>query len=165
MTTEIHTFAGAYDDVSVARGDFEAVRALHHDKTIDGFQAAVFTKREDGKVKIVDTVSTTRTAGAEWGLALGAILGVLFPAGVLFAALEGAGIGALAGNAAKGWTHWDLRAIGDALEAGETGVIVITRDTKMLDADDVLPHAKKSVKQVVEVDPNKLDALLADLGD
>jgi uncharacterized membrane protein len=161
----VYTFAGSYDDVAEARADLDGIRELHAEKWIGGFQAAVFSKNADGKVKIVDTISTTRTSGATWGLALGAVLGLLFPAGVLLAAIEGAGLGALTGNVAKGWTHWDVKEIGAALESGETGLIVIARATPQVAAEQLLKNAKQTVKKRVDLDQETLEPVLAELGE
>ncbi len=152
---DIFLFAGSYDHLEDAKLDFSALEDLHADKWIGAFQAAVFEKRDDGKVKVVNTTSTTRTAGAKWGGILGIVFGMLFPASILFTAIEGVAVGAVAGNLAKGWTHWDVEAISRTLERGTAGVIVIAYVRPELGPEHVLRHAGTRTK--AQLDQNSIE--------
>ena len=152
---DIFVFAGAYETLVDAKVDFSALEDLHADKWISAFQAAVFEKRGDGKIKVVNTTSTTRTAGAKWGGILGIALGMLFPASILITTIEGAVVGAAAGNVAKGWTHWDVEAISKTLEPGSAGVIVIAYARPELGPEHVLKRAGTRTK--AKLDQNSIE--------
>ena len=117
-----------------ARADFDAVRALYDEiKASDKFDAAVLSRNEKGKVHIDKTyeAGTRHEAlrGLGWGLAAGAAA-ALFPAIGIGAALavggtSGAAIGALVGHHQKGMDRGDLKKLGDVLDAGQAGLIVV----------------------------------------
>lgn len=142
-------FAGAYTDKAAAEADYAAIKQLHHDKVIGKYQAAIFGKREDGKIKIIDTVSTTRASGAKWGLAVGAVAAVMFPPLLLADLAGGAAVGALSGNVLKGWGAEDLKKIGADLDVGEIGVLLVAQAGPDLEAEHVFPKARYSSKNDV----------------
>jgi uncharacterized membrane protein len=128
-------FVGVYDDVSDADADYELVKDLHTKAgLIDAYDAAVIEHRADGKVKITKKHETpTRVGGvlgAGVGLATGVVL-VLFPfaaiGGGLLAATTGGGaiLGALAGHAAAGMSRKDLKELGEHLDTGQAGLVVV----------------------------------------
>ena len=118
-------YAGSYADGFEAETDFRDIKAAHHAGLIDKYQSALFTKEDDGKVKVLNTDSTTRGSGAKWGLATGAVVGLLFPPSLIAGLIWGGGIGTLVGHLAKGWSHKDIKELGEALEVGQTGVVLI----------------------------------------
>ena len=130
----LYVLAASYDSVEAARADFEAVRALYNEiKASDKFDAAVISKSEKGKVHIDKTyeAGTRHEAlkGLGWGLAAGAAA-ALFPAIGIGAALAiggtgGAAIGALVGHHQSGMDRGDLKQLGDVLDSGTAGLIVV----------------------------------------
>ena len=139
-------FAGSYSDRSAAEADFEAIKDLHRDKLINKYQAAIFEKQADGKIKIINTVSTTRATGAKWGAAVGAVAGVMFPPLLLADIAAGAAVGALTGNVLKGWGAEDIKKIGADLDTGELGVLLIAQAAPDLGADKVFSRARRADK-------------------
>jgi uncharacterized membrane protein len=139
----VYAYAGSYADMDTAKGDFEAVSKAHHAGTIGKFQAGIFTKDADGKIKIVNTTSTTRTTGAKWGLVVGAIAGVLFPPTLIVDLVAGGSLGAMSGNLVKGWGAAELKTFGDALDAGDVGVIAMAEGLHSEGAPELLPNAAR----------------------
>ena len=150
-------YAGAYASEDVAKSDFEAIKEAKHAGLIGKYQSALFTKEPGGKVKVLNTDSTTRTSGAKWGAAVGAVAGLLFPAGLLAGLVWGGGIGALAGNIGKGWYASDIKDLGDALDAGESGVILVAQATLDVAANRILKNAVKTEKKQVDADAEGID--------
>jgi uncharacterized membrane protein len=145
--SDLFMYAGSYADATAARGDYDQLSQLHKDDMIGKYQAAVFEKRADGKVKVIDTVSTTRSTGAKWGAGIGAALGLVFPPAILVGAAEGAAVGALAGNISKGWFKGDIKRLADELEPGQAGVIAVAEAGESLDADAVMTRSQRSQKE------------------
>src|SRR5262245_32726607 len=145
--------ANQYDSEADALADFEAVRKLYTDLgLIDTYDAAVLTRGTDGKVKIVKRVEEpTRQAGKMGvliGLAAGAIV-ALFPAvslGIGAAALSGGaiggGIGALAGHVAAGMSRTDLKDLGELLDKGTSGLLVVAATDVSGRVDAAITRAK-----------------------
>ena len=148
-------FAGTYDSVDAAETDYQAVMALYYEMNLmDTFDAAVITRTEKGKVKIVDKhEQPTRQAagkGARMGLAAG-LVAALFPAVALGAgmlatsAVAGGAIGALAGHAVGGMSRGDLKDLGELLDNGQSGLLVVAAT----DVGDRVAGALKSAQKVV----------------
>ena len=117
-----------------ALDDYDAVRAAYEDLgVIDTYDAAVVTKDQKGKVKIVKKVEEPTRQGALGGLAVGLAVGALvalFPAVAIGAGLAvggaaGAAIGATAGHVAAGMSRSELKDLGELLDAGTSGLIVV----------------------------------------
>ncbi|MGH3145939.1 MAG: DUF1269 domain-containing protein, partial [Rubrobacter sp.] len=121
----VFLYAGEYESVEDAKADLEALKELHREHVVGTYDAAVITKNEDGKVKIVDKIEKPTQHGGWAGLAAGAALGLIFPPGMLVTGLMGAGAGALIGHLEGGMSRSDLKEIGEMLEDSEAALIVV----------------------------------------
>lgn len=146
---DVFVLAGLYDGQAQARMDFDQLGQMHKQKVIGRYQAAIFEKQPDGKVKVLDTTSTTRTTGAKWGAAIGAAIGLVFPPALIATAAEGAAIGAIAGNLSKGWFKGDVKSLGEELQPGEAGVVAVTEAGPAIDERTLLTTARKTQKEHV----------------
>ena len=160
-------FAGVYGSTDDALADYEAIKDLHTDVgLIDAYDAAVIERRDDGKVKIVKKHETpTRVGGVLGGgvgLATGLVL-VLFPAaaigGGLLAATTGGGafLGAIAGHAAAGMSRKDLKELGEELDAGQAGLVVIAVSDMEAKVESAMTHAKKVEAKQMSADHEQLE--------
>ena len=161
-------YAAEYGSLADAEADYEAVKALYYElELVDTFDAAVIEKKDDGKVKIVKKhEQPTRKGGwvgAGLGLAAGATL-LLFPAaavgaGVLVGATGGgAALGALAGHVARGISRHDLKEVGESLDTGDAGLIVIAAVDVEKRIDEVLVRAEKILQKEIKADRKELEA-------
>ena len=124
-----------YPDVESAEADYQLVKALHVEaEMFDAYDAAVVHRREDGKVKISKKHETPTRVGGVLGGGVGLATGlvvVLFPfaaiGGGLLAATTagGAVLGAVAGHAAAGMSRDDLKELGQDLDEGQAGLVVV----------------------------------------
>ena len=146
---DVFIYAGRYEGNAQARMDYDRLSDLHKQDIIGKYQAALFEKQPDGKVKVLDTTSTTRGTGAKWGLAIGAAVGLLFPPALIISAVEGAGIGAIAGNLSKGWFKGDVKRVADALQPGQAGVVAVAEAGETLDEMMILAAATEAQKERV----------------
>jgi uncharacterized membrane protein len=153
--------AASYDDVAEAEADYEAVKALYYDvKSSHDFDAAVVQRDEEGKVKVVKKHEQPTRHGAAhglgWGLAIGAAAAI-FPAigiagGLAAGGGAGATIGALRGHMKGGMRDSDLKQLGEVLEAGDAGLIVVYA-TNM--ADHIAATIKAANRHISEeIDAN-----------
>ncbi|MFW2334172.1 DUF1269 domain-containing protein [Ilumatobacter sp.] len=159
-------FGAVYADLATAESDYEAVKSLYYDwNLIDNFDAAIVAKNDDGKVKIVKKhEQPTRKGawrGAGLGLATGAVI-ALFPAAAIGSGLlaattgGGAALGAIAGHVTKGMNRSDLKDLGEQLDAGESGLVVIA-------AADVSAKVAAVIENAQEIVSKELQALEAEL--
>jgi len=152
-------YAGVYGDVEDAKADFAAIKEAHREKWIGTYDAALFEKTADGKVKVLDTDATQRAHGAEIGAVAGVVLGLIFPPSILVSGAVGAGVGAAAGNLAKGFMSGDIKKVAEGLEPGEAGIILVAAATFEEGAEKLMKRAKKMAKQ--EVDAQAYEAKAA----
>ena len=126
---------GVYGSVDDAKADYDLVGDLHTEAgLIDAYDAAVIERTDKGKTKIVKKHETPTRVGGVLGGGVGLATGLvvaLFPfaaiGGGLLAATTagGAVLGSLAGHAAAGMSRSDLKELGEHLDAGQAGLVVI----------------------------------------
>src|SRR3954451_24006876 len=154
-------YAGVYPSVADAEADYDLVKELHREAgLIDAYDAAVVERREGGKTKIVRKHETpTRgggVLGGGFGLATGLVV-ALFPfaaiGGGLLAVTTGGGaiLGALAGHAAAGMSRKDLKELGEHLDAGQVGLVVVA-------VSDMGAKVERAMKQARKIEARHLTA-------
>jgi uncharacterized membrane protein len=159
--------AGQYDNEADAIADYDAVHDAYLELgLVDTYDAAVVSKDEHGKVTIVKKHEEPTRQGAAGGLVAGLAVGAciaLFPAVAIGGALlvggaAGAGLGALAGHVAGGLSRSDLKDLGELLDDGASGLLVITATDAEAHADAAITRAKKQERKQVEVDAEQAKA-------
>jgi uncharacterized membrane protein len=134
MSNTLYVLAAAYDSVDEALSDYDAIDVAygHVGSTYD-FDAAVFTRDDSGKTEIVRRHEEQKKHGTRegvvWGLGAGA-LAALFPGiGIVGGLAAGGGIGGLlgrhAGHARSALSKDDLASLGEVLERGQAGLVVV----------------------------------------
>jgi uncharacterized membrane protein len=171
MTMAVDTFVayvGVYDNAAGADADYEAVKELHTKAgLIDAYDAAVIERRADGKVKITKKHETPTRAGGVLGggagLATGLVL-VLFPfaaiGGGLLAVATGGGavLGAVAGHAAAGMSRKDLKDLGEHLDAGQAGLVVVAVLDSGAEVERAMKQARKIEARQLKADTAAIEA-------
>jgi uncharacterized membrane protein len=147
-------YAGVYGNVDDALADYDAVHDLHMKANlIDAYDAAVVERREDGKVKIRKKHETPTRVGGVLGGGVGLATGLviaLFPAaaigGGLLAVTTGGGavLGSVAGHAAAGMSRKDLKELGEELDKGQAGLVVVA----VADMETKVEHAMKRAQKI-----------------
>src|SRR5215210_2426885 len=150
-------YAGEYESVDDAKADLDALKELHREHAVGTYDAAVVTKNERGKVKVVDKIEKPTQHGGWAGLAVGAAVGLIFPPSVLVSGLAGAGAGALIGHLRGGMSNSDLKEIGEMLEESEAALIVVGEMTIERAVDEAIEHAKKEMKKEVRADAREME--------
>jgi uncharacterized membrane protein len=159
-------YVGVYDTASDADADYELVKDLHTKAgLIDAYDAAVVERRAHGKVKITKKHETPTRAGGVLGAGVGLATGLvvaLFPfaaiGGGLLAATTGGGavLGALAGHAAAGMSRHDLKELGEHLDAGQAGLVVVG-------VSDMGAKIERAMKKARKLEARQLKADTADI--
>ena len=160
-------FAGVYPDLESAEADYELVKELHTKQGLmDAYDAAIIHRREDGKVKITRKHETPTRAGGVLGGGAGLATGLvvaLFPfaavGGGLLAATSAGGaiLGAVAGHAAAGMSREDLKEIGESLDNGEAGLVVVGVTDMEARIEESMRRAEKVSKKKIQADAEALE--------
>ncbi len=119
-------FVGVYDTAGDAEADYQLVKDLHTKAgLIDSYDAAVIERRADGKVKIIKKLAATTGGGAV--------------------------LGAVAGHAAAGMSRHDLKELGEHLDAGQAGLVVVG-------VSDMGAKIEREMKKARKVEARQLKA-------
>src|SRR3712207_4233137 len=153
-------YAGEYENVEDAKADLEVLKELHREHVVGTYDAAVVTKNEEGKVKIVDKIEKPTQHGGWAGLAVGAALGLIFSPSSLVRGVGGAGAGALIGHLEGGISRSDLKEVGETLENSEAALIVVGEATIERAVDEATKRAKKEMKKEVRADAKEMERLI-----
>ena len=154
-------YVGAYPDVDSAEADYDLVKDLHRQAgLIDAYDAAVI-HRVDQKVKIVRKHETPTRVGGVLGGGVGLATGLvvaLFPfaavgGGLLVGATAGGAIlGAVAGHAAAGMSRHDLKELGEHLDAGQAGLVVVAIADMGAKVERAMNRAAKLEQRQIKAD-------------
>src|SRR4029079_5495563 len=160
-------YVGMYDNAAAADADYEAVKDLHTKAgVIDAYDAAVIERRADGKVKITKKHETPTRVGGVLGGGAGLATGLvvaLFPfaaigGGLLLATRAGGAVlGARAGHAAAGMSREDLKQLGESLDAGEAGLVVVGVTDMAARIEQAMRRAEKLEKKQLKADTEALE--------
>jgi uncharacterized membrane protein len=148
-----------YPDEEIAREDYQVVKDAHAAGLVGSYDAAVITKDANGKIHENKDETATRH-GAWWGIAAGAAVGVLFPPAILGAAAAGGVIGGVSGHLAKGMSRADAKELGDFIDPGQAGLVVVG-ESKVEDAiRQAVTRAQKQTARELDVNPKNIDRTL-----
>jgi uncharacterized membrane protein len=148
-----------YPDETAAREDYQVVKDAHKAGLVGSYDAAIVTKDRSGKVHENKDETATRH-GAWWGIAAGAAVGVIFPPSILATAAAGGVIGGVSGHLARGMSRSEARELGDFIDPGQAGLIVVGED-KVADAvKKAVTRAEKQTAKELDVDPKDVDRAL-----
>jgi uncharacterized membrane protein len=95
--------------------------------------------------------------GAWGGMAVGALVGVLFPPSVIGAAVVGGLVGGVGGHLRKGISRGDAKELGEILQAGQAALIVIGQSRVEEELDKALTRAEKSLEKEIDADRNEFE--------
>jgi len=169
MAEDTFLLLGArYDSEYDAIADYEELKeSIKEFALVDEYDAAVVSRRGDGKVKIIKRHESPTRHSAREGLGIGLAGGValaLFPAvaigGALLAGVAGAAAGAAAGHVAAGMSRHDLKELGELLDEGESGLLVIASTDMEARIEEELKRASKVQKKRLRADQKAFEAAI-----
>ena len=160
-------YVGVYDELADAEADYQLVKDLHTKAgLIDSYDAAIVERTADGKVKIAKKHETPTRMGGVLGGGVGLATGLvvaLFPfaavGGGLLAgtAAGGAILGAVAGHAAAGMSRGDLKDLGEHLDAGQAGLVVVAVSDMGAKVERAMERAAKVEQLEIEADTSEIE--------
>ncbi len=164
-------FGASYSTEADAVADYEAVKDFYEvSGLIDTYDAAVISRHANGKVKIAKKHEQPTRQGAWGGLGVGLVGGALialFPAVALGGALlaggaGGSALGALAGHVSGGMSRSDLKELGELLDDGESGLVVVAATDLEAHVEEAITRAAKLEKKQLQADQEALAAEIDD---
>jgi len=142
----VFLYLATFESLDDAKNAYARVKELHGAGAIGTYDGAVVSKDAEGKVHVHKDEKPTQY-GAWTGLAVGAVVGLIFPPlflGDIGFALFGAGAGALVGHFRSGMSRADAKELGGLIDESQAAVIVIGKSSlaEAVDQDQI-----KAIKQ------------------
>jgi len=144
---------GSYDD---CLDDYDVLLEAHAAKLVGTYDVALIRKDDQGKIHVEKHEKPTQH-GAWGGIAVGALVGVLFPPSVLGAAAVGGLAGGIGGHLKKGMSGDDAKELGELLESGQSALIVIGESRVEEQLDKALTRAGKSIEKELDADAKEVE--------
>ena len=152
----VFIYAATYADRADALADYDTLLDLHAAKLVGTYDVAVISKDAEGKVHVEKHEKPTQH-GAWGGIAVGALVGVLFPPSVIGAAAVGGLVGGVGGHLKKGMSRGDAKELGELLETGQAALIVIGESRVEEELDKALTRAEKSLEKEIDADNKEFE--------
>ena len=148
-----------YADVTAAGKDYDAVRAAKRDGAIDHLAISVIEKTDDGSVQVDRHDSTAKHLALGGGVVGGLLAVVAPPIGFALLAAPAAAAGAWAGAGGLVGHFWKnvpkeaVNQLGEVLENGHTGLVIVAVNPDGADIGALLANAEHKVVQDGVTDP------------
>ncbi|MDN5762093.1 MAG: DUF1269 domain-containing protein [Microlunatus sp.] len=152
----VFLFIATYPDESTAQADYDVVKTLHGIDAIGSFDAAVVTKDDKGKVHVNKDETATRK-GTWGGVAVGALVGLLFPPSIIASAAIAGAAGGFAGHLWKGMSRSDVKELGDVIDDGQAALVVLGDLTVSEALEKAELRATKQIRKQVNANLDDLD--------
>lgn len=152
----VFLYAAVYSDEVDAKADLDVISELHKGGVIGTYDAALVTKDEDGKVKVHKHEKPTQH-GAWTGVAVGAVLGIIFPPSIIGSALVGGVAGGLVGHFWRGMSRKDVKELGELLDEGQAAVIVIGHNNLEAALDRAMTKSVKRYAKEMEIESEAIE--------
>jgi uncharacterized membrane protein len=152
----VFVFIASYGSVDDAQMDYTAVKQLYSDGVIDTYDAAVVEKDADGNVHVSKHEKPTQK-GAWTGIAVGAVVGVLFPPAIIPMAAAGGVAGGVIGHLWHGMSRSDMKDLGEYLDAGTAALVVVGKSSLADKIAKATAKAQKTTEKQLNVDAKDFD--------
>jgi len=157
----VFIYIGTYPDEAAARADYDAVNDLHALGAVGTYDAAVVTKDVYGKVHVNKDEMATRH-GAWGGVAVGAVIGILFPPSIIGTAIVGGAIGGVSGHLWRGMSRSDVKEMGELIDVGEAALLIVGESTVEDAVDKAELKAERHVAKEVNASAKAIDKEIQD---
>jgi uncharacterized membrane protein len=155
----VDLYIAAYDDPDAAKDDWDAIKDLAHEGTIEVDGLVLVSRGADGKINVDDNLNAT-AKGAKWGAVGGLVLGAIFPPSLIAGAAVGAGIGAGTGALISHGDKKEIKAeVEDVLPVNTSGIVAVFEVQWADDIANSLSKASNVTKK--ELDSGSVDQVKA----
>jgi uncharacterized membrane protein len=152
----IFIFLATYDTEADAKLDYDAVKDLHSAGVIGTYDAAVITKDAEGKVKVHKHEKPTQH-GAWTGVAVGAVVGILFPPALLLDVAVGGLAGGAIGHFWNGMSRKDVMELGELMDDSSAALLVVGRSKLDKALEKAITRANKTIEREIKADQKELE--------
>jgi uncharacterized membrane protein len=158
---DVFLFVGTYADEEDARIDYDVVRDLHEQGLIGTYDIAIVLKDAEGKVHVKKREKPTEH-GVWTGVAVGALVGILFPPSIIATGVIGGVTGGLAAHFWRGMSRGDVKELGELIDDGQAALVVVGESKLEQYMDRAFSRARRTMKKQVKADAKEVQRQLDD---
>jgi len=124
--SKVHLYAGVYENHERGKTLLDTVELMHRNDTVTLKDAALISKKDDGKFHVEETAELTARKGGRRGAIILGVIGLIYPPSLIATVIAGGGIGALAGALRDTGIKKDqIKEFADQIQPGEAAVVVL----------------------------------------
>jgi uncharacterized membrane protein len=148
---DVFLYVGTYKDEGDARADYDTVKALHDEGVIGTYDMAIVSKDEQDKIHVHKREKPTEH-GAWTGVAVGALVGILFPPSIIAAGVIGGVTGGMIGHFWRGMSRADVKDLGELIDEGQAALVVVGESKFQQYLDRAFARAQRRMERQVKAD-------------
>jgi uncharacterized membrane protein len=148
---DVFLFVGTYESEDDARVDYDVVKALHDEGAIGTYDMAIVSKDERDKIHVKKREKPTEH-GAWTGVAVGAVVGILFPPSIIATGVVGGVTGGLVGHFWRGMSRADVKELGELIDEGQTALVVVGESKFREYLDRAFTRAQRRMEKQIKAD-------------
>ena len=151
----VFVYAATYADRDDAYADYDGLLTLHALDLVGTYDVALIDRDDQGKVHVKKHEKPTQH-GAWGGIAVGALVGILFPPSVLGAAAVGGLAGGVGAHLKKGMSRGDAKELGELLDRGQAALVVVGESRVEEQLSKTLTRAERTIEKQLDADADQL---------
>jgi uncharacterized membrane protein len=153
---DVFLYVGTYDSEDDARADYEVVKALHDEGVVGTYDMAIVSKDEQDKIHVKKREKPTEH-GAWTGVAVGALVGILFPPGIIASGVIGGVTGGLIGHFWRGMSRADVKELGELIDEGQAALVVVGESKFEEHLDRAFTRAQRRMEKRIKADSEAVE--------
>lgn len=152
---DVFLYVGTYNSEDDAKADYETVKALHEEGVIGTYDMAIVSKDEQDKVHVRKREKPTEHGG--WtGVAVGALVGILFPPSIIATGVIGGMTGGMIGHLWRGMSRADVKDFGELIDEGQAALVIVGESKFQQYLDRAFARAQRRIDRQIRADAKAL---------
>jgi uncharacterized membrane protein len=148
---DVFLYVGTYRSEDDARADYDTVKALHDEGVIGTYDMAIVSKDEHDKIHVRKREKPTEH-GVWTGVAVGALVGILFPPSIIATGAIGGVTGGMVGHLWRGMSRADVKDLGELIDEGQAALVVVGESKFQQYLDRAFSRAQRRIERQVRAD-------------
>jgi uncharacterized membrane protein len=148
---DVFLFVGTYNSEDDAKADYDVVKTLHDQGVIGTYDMAIVSKDDQDKIHVRKREKPTEH-GVWTGIAVGAVVGILFPPSIIASGVIGGVTGGLVGHFWRGMSRSDVKDLGELIDEGQAALVIVGESKFQEHLDKAFAKAQRRIERQIKVD-------------